>query len=603
MRGMLCSAAALQAVVVGAGPCGATLALLLARAGWAVTLVEQVAPGAPRPYRGEGLMPSGVAALEAMGLWPLPARVRHRPLAGWAVVLERQPFFTVAEPLAGDRGCWLVDQASLLAHLRAELEGLNGVRVLEGQAVRGLSWADGVEGRPLAGADGLQSRVLGADGERGRVVGVVLADGTEVAADLVVACDGRQSALRRLAGLELQGEGAGRLTAGRQPLDQGGQGPSELEGQSDWRGGLEWEGQPSDQGGQGPSELEGQSDRRGGLELEGQPLGNWADGGDREGTGREPGRQGVGEQVRQWEPVLWFRLAGAAVAPLEQWLAGRFLTVVGAGVSFALFAEAGGEALRLGWVAEAGVALPADGVGWRECWAAALPAEVGPLVRELPLAAIEGPQRFPVRVGWAPRWHVPGLLLLGDAAHPMSPVRAQGINMALRDALVAARLLGPLGGKAAADPFSTSAAPAAGDHCGDGAFAVAGPAGEALTIEGSAGEAPADPTAAPAPAPAPAGARAVAQAEAASALEAQEAHTHIDRLLPQIARRRLPEIRRLQALQAREAGLGVRLRQLGWLRRSLATTAPWSGGLARWRWIQQQHRLRQGLPGALALPE
>ena len=51
--------------------------------------------------------------------------------------------------------------------------------------------------------------------------------------------------------------------------------------------------------------------------------------------------------------------------------------------------------------------------------------------------------RLPVRVGLCPQWQRPGLLLLGDAAHPMSPLRAQGINMALRDALVAARQLGP----------------------------------------------------------------------------------------------------------------------------------------------------------------
>jgi 2-polyprenyl-6-methoxyphenol hydroxylase-like FAD-dependent oxidoreductase len=38
----------------------------------------------------------------------------------------------------------------------------------------------------------------------------------------------------------------------------------------------------------------------------------------------------------------------------------------------------------------------------------------------------------------AERWQRPGLLLLGDAAHPMSPVRAQGINMALRDSQLAA---------------------------------------------------------------------------------------------------------------------------------------------------------------------
>jgi 2-polyprenyl-6-methoxyphenol hydroxylase-like FAD-dependent oxidoreductase len=41
-------------------------------------------------------------------------------------------------------------------------------------------------------------------------------------------------------------------------------------------------------------------------------------------------------------------------------------------------------------------------------------------------------------------WTAPGLLLIGDAAHPMSPVGGQGVNIALRDALVAANHLCPV---------------------------------------------------------------------------------------------------------------------------------------------------------------
>jgi 2-polyprenyl-6-methoxyphenol hydroxylase-like FAD-dependent oxidoreductase len=43
------------------------------------------------------------------------------------------------------------------------------------------------------------------------------------------------------------------------------------------------------------------------------------------------------------------------------------------------------------------------------------------------------------------RWHKPGLLLVGDAAHVMSPVGGVGINYAIQDAVVAANVLaGPL---------------------------------------------------------------------------------------------------------------------------------------------------------------
>jgi 2-polyprenyl-6-methoxyphenol hydroxylase-like FAD-dependent oxidoreductase len=50
-----------------------------------------------------------------------------------------------------------------------------------------------------------------------------------------------------------------------------------------------------------------------------------------------------------------------------------------------------------------------------------------------------------VESSMCPRWYRPGLLLIGDAAHVMSPVGGVGINYAIQDAVVAANVLsGPL---------------------------------------------------------------------------------------------------------------------------------------------------------------
>jgi 2-polyprenyl-6-methoxyphenol hydroxylase-like FAD-dependent oxidoreductase len=60
-------------------------------------------------------------------------------------------------------------------------------------------------------------------------------------------------------------------------------------------------------------------------------------------------------------------------------------------------------------------------------------------VREL--ESFDDVKLLSVRIDRLERWQRPGLLCIGDAAHAMSPIGGVGSNLAIQDAVAAARLL------------------------------------------------------------------------------------------------------------------------------------------------------------------
>lgn len=313
-----------QCCIVGGGPAGMMLGLILARAGVSVVVLEKHGDFL-RDFRGDTAQPSTLVVLRDLGLLDrfleLPVQRTETLTVGAA-----NGMFTVGDyrGLKPFPYLALVPQWDLLNMLAEEGGRHPGYRLL----MR-------TEGRELIE-------------ENGRVVGVRAAgpEGElEIRADLVVGTDGRHSTMRAAAGFE----------------------PREL-------------GAPMD--------------------------------------------------------VLWFRLSRRED---DMDATGGF---VGKGQLMVMLDR--GAYWQIGYVIPKGAAetLRARGLEAFRAQLTALAPFLADRVQEI--QSVDELSLLAVQVDRIRQWHRPGLLLIGDAAHAMSPVGGVGVNVAIQDAVAAANILGPV---------------------------------------------------------------------------------------------------------------------------------------------------------------
>jgi 2-polyprenyl-6-methoxyphenol hydroxylase-like FAD-dependent oxidoreductase len=165
----------LDLIVVGGGPAGMMAGLLFARAGCRVQVFEKHGDFL-HDFRGDTVHPSTMEILDQLGMLE---RFLERPhyklkkaqfrLAGQLWTIGDLSRLRTAAPFAA-----IMPQWDFLDFLRKEAKAFPGFHLR------------------------MNSPVSGYAEEAGRVVGVRLADGTEVRARLVIAADGRDSFVRRV---------------------------------------------------------------------------------------------------------------------------------------------------------------------------------------------------------------------------------------------------------------------------------------------------------------------------------------------------------------------------------------------------------------------
>ena len=311
--------------IVGAGPAGAVLALLLARRGIPVTLLE-MHKDFDREFRGDTIHPSTLELLEQMGLAAKLHEIPHTKITGPTLQFATGPFrpFDLSRLKTRFPYILMIPQVRFLEFITREASKYPQFRLLMHAQVQHLVAENGA----VVGV-----RYLSPEGER------------ELRAPLTVGADGRYSTVRRLAGIE--------PIKTAPPMD-----------------------------------------------------------------------------------VLWFRLPKI---PGEPEVVGGAFGGIGRGRIFIV--------LERDSYWQAGLVFPKG--RYQELRTQGVEAVRKSLTEADPrfskhAESLTNWQQFTllsVESSRCPLWHKPGLLLIGDAAHVMSPVGGVGINYAIQDAVVAANIL------------------------------------------------------------------------------------------------------------------------------------------------------------------
>ena len=178
--------AALDVAVVGGGMVGAAAALALARAGFAVALLEARAPAPWRvdaevDLRVVGLAPSSIALLDEMVVWTSIREARasaYRHMHVWDAASGASIDFDAAAEGRDMLGC-----------------------IVENSLVQWTLW----QALETAGVRRLCPAEVTAFESRGDRIQLQLADGATLSAAVLVAADGAASPLRQLAGIGTRG--------------------------------------------------------------------------------------------------------------------------------------------------------------------------------------------------------------------------------------------------------------------------------------------------------------------------------------------------------------------------------------------------------------